>query len=388
MSTPPNKNEQRRQERLASIARAQSERRGAADSAATDGEPAATTESGGEGSTAVKKTTGPVKATARSGNTTGSRASGTSAGGTSKNPSRPMSASAARTAGATSGATKTPTRPAGGTGARPVGQTKTPTRPTTGASASVKTAKDDDDATGTGTKREARREARRLEIERVRLERKRQLQAKKRKELLVRTAVIGIPAIIIAVLIYLIIQASVPQKPKPFAIETLPMPAAGWASEIQCQSSEQLNQHIHANMQIYFNGKNEPIPEGVGIETNSSGSPTSFCWLHTHDTSGAIHIESPNVSDKYTVGDFLAIWNRSEFQGRWLPEGPPVITSNSFFGQPLDATHKLTVYVNGKVWTGDIHTLVLQSGENIWLEYGTPLVPPKGFDFAGNGLVP
>ncbi|HKD77015.1 MAG TPA: hypothetical protein VKB76_16030 [Ktedonobacterales bacterium] len=387
MSTPPNKNEQRRQERLANIAKAQSERRATSDDAAS--ESAAETAADGV-SPSGKTTTGQVKATTRSGNATGSRVNGTS-NGTSKNPSRPVSATS-RAAGTTPGTTKTPTRPSGGTGTRPVGQTKTPTRPATGASANIKSATTDDDdddlSTGTGTKREARREARRVEIERVRLERKRQLQAKKRKELLVRTAVIGIPAVIIALLIFLIIQTSLPQKAKPFAIATKSMPAAGWASTIQCQGSEQLTQHIHANMQIYFNGKNEPIPAGVGIETDNSGNATSFCWLHTHQPDGAIHIESPNTSDKYTVGDFLAIWDKQEFQGRWLPEGAPTITSNSFFGKPLDATNKLTVYVQGKVWTGDIHTLVLQSGENIWLEYGTPLVTPKGFDFAANGLVP
>jgi hypothetical protein len=385
MSTPSNKNEQRRQERMANIAKAQSERHAATDSGATDAVADETAKpAAGVATPSKKTTTGPLKTTARSSTTTGSRVTGS----TSKNPSRPVAAGA-RTIGAT-GATKTSTRPAGATGTRPVGQTKTPTRPTTGASASMKAATDDnaDLSTGTGTKREARREARRVEIERVRLERKRQLQAQKRKELLVRTAAIGIPAVVIALLIFLIIQTSLPQKAKPFAVETLPMPAAGWASTIQCQSSEQLNQHIHANMQIYFNGKNEPIPAGVGIETDNSGNATSFCWLHTHQPDGAIHIESPNTGDKYTVGDFLAIWDRQEFQGRWLPEGPPVVTTTSFFGQPLDAKHQLTIYVNGKVWKGDLKTLVLQSQENIWVEYGTPLVPPKGFNFSANGLVP
>jgi len=176
--------------------------------------------------------------------------------------------------------------------------------------------------------------------------------------------------------------------PTPLSLVTGTIPPDGYGSTIQCQSSAQLTQHIHANMQIYFNGKNEPIPAGVGIETDSSGDAISFCWLHTHQYDGVIHIESPYPSAKYMVGDFLAVWDMPVFQGRWLPEGPPLITSTSFFGQPLNATHKLTIYVQGEIFTGDPKTLILQSGENIWLEYGTPLVRPTSYDFAGNGLSP
>jgi hypothetical protein len=175
--------------------------------------------------------------------------------------------------------------------------------------------------------------------------------------------------------------------PTPLSSVTGTMSPGGYGSTIQCQSSAQLTQHIHANMQIYFNGKDEPIPAGVGIETDSSGDATGFCWLHTHQPDGVIHIESPNTN-RYMVGDFLAVWDMPVFQERWLPEGPPVITSTSFFGLQLNATHQLTVYVNGKVFAGDPKTLILQSGENIWLEYGTPLVKPTPYDFADNGLSP
>ncbi len=183
-------------------------------------------------------------------------------------------------------------------------------------------------------------------------------------------------------------QPSTPQPTRTVLPATGTVPPGGYGTMIQCVSNEQLSQHIHANIQIYFNGKNEPIPAGVGIETDNSGSPVDFCWLHTHQPDGVVHIESPHTGDKFMVGDFLAMWDRPEFQGRWLPEGPPVITSTSFFGQPLDATHQLTVYVQGKIFTGDPKTLILQSGENIWLEYGTPLANPTPFDFVGNGLSP
>src|SRR5215475_5438785 len=105
MSTPPNKNEQRRQERLANIAKAQSERRDAPDAAATDAEPEGSAEPAAEVATPSRKTTtGQVKATARSSTTTGSRVNGASTG-TSKNPSRPVSAGS-RTAGVAPRATK------------------------------------------------------------------------------------------------------------------------------------------------------------------------------------------------------------------------------------------------------------------------------------------
>src|SRR5438552_6914514 len=72
---------------------------------------------------------------------------------------------------------------------------------------------------------------------------------------------------------------------------------------VQCNGSEQLAYHIHAHLSIYVSGKSVPVSESIGI--------TSSCiyWLHTHDTSGVIHIESP-AQKTYTLGNFLDLWQQ------------------------------------------------------------------------------
>ena len=47
-----------------------------------------------------------------------------------------------------------------------------------------------------------------------------------------------------------------------------------------------------------------PIPAGIGIIPNNC-----IYWMHTHDESGLIHIESP-IKKEFTLGQFLDIWNR------------------------------------------------------------------------------
>ena len=67
---------------------------------------------------------------------------------------------------------------------------------------------------------------------------------------------------------------------------------------------EQLAYHIHAHLAIYVNGAQKTVPYGIGIEqpwsTQADGSSefvnsgAAFYYLHTHDDTGVIHIESPN----------------------------------------------------------------------------------------------
>lgn len=146
--------------------------------------------------------------------------------------------------------------------------------------------------------------------------------------------------------------------------------------------SELTSVHYHADLQIYVNGRHEPVPAGVGFATDASGLPCLY-WLHTHSPDGVIHIEAP-TNRVFTLGDFIGIWSLSLTNS--IPAGPPRITSTSFFGQPIDAQHRLTVYVNGQAANVDPLTLVLQAHEDIWLEYGAPQMPPTPFNWAGTGL--
>lgn len=75
-------------------------------------------------------------------------------------------------------------------------------------------------------------------------------------------------------------------------------------SGITCDQTEHLVYHNHTKLVI--NDKNNQsltIPAGIGIVPNEC-----IFWLHTHDDSGIIHVESPSKVS-FTLGQFLQVWN-------------------------------------------------------------------------------
>jgi hypothetical protein len=136
---------------------------------------------------------------------------------------------------------------------------------------------------------------------------------------------------------------------------------------IACETSEQLLFHIHAHLQMFVNGQEELVPAGIGI-----GPPlqmfggivvggSCFSWLHTHDESGIIHIESP-VMQTFTLGNFFDIW-----------------------GQPLSSTQlgpaqgTVTAFVNGALFNGDPGTIPLAAHTVIQLDIGDPSIAPQPY---------
>src|SRR5258708_782805 len=76
-------------------------------------------------------------------------------------------------------------------------------------------------------------------------------------------------------------------------------------ANIRCDPNEQLVVHYHAHIDIFANGAPVTIPAQTGI----LGS--CFYWMHTHTTTGIVHIEAPKDSATrgFTTGDFFAVWN-------------------------------------------------------------------------------
>jgi len=126
---------------------------------------------------------------------------------------------------------------------------------------------------------------------------------------------------------------------------------------IKCQTSEQVAYHIHAHLAIYASGDPQAVPAGIGI-------PGGKClyWLHTHDASGVIHVESP-AQRAYTLGQFFDIW------------GQPLSTS-----QVGRASGQVTVFLNGKRFSGDPRSIKLTPHALIQLDVGK-VVPPQPFTF-------
>lgn len=131
---------------------------------------------------------------------------------------------------------------------------------------------------------------------------------------------------------------------------------------VSSNQMEQLAYHIHAHLSIFINGTQKTVPYGIGIEqpwsTQADGSSefvnsgAAFYYLHTHDDTGVIHIESP-TSALYTLGQFFAEWN--------VPLSSTQIGSN---------TGAVTVYINGSKYTGDPSKIQLHSHDVIQLDLG------------------
>jgi hypothetical protein len=142
---------------------------------------------------------------------------------------------------------------------------------------------------------------------------------------------------------------------------------------VQCNTGEQTVTHVHSRLTIFVNGKARVIPYGIGVPgavaVQTPHGPfvqtgSCFYWLHTHQTDGIIHIESPSKSETFTLGQFFAEW-----------------------GQPLSKTQigpasgKLTVFFTapGKkvgIYKGDPANLPLGNDYQIQIDVGTPIVKP------------
>src|SRR4051794_18195062 len=61
--------------------------------------------------------------------------------------------------------------------------------------------------------------------------------------------------------------------------------------------------HIHQHLDIFVNGTKVTVPALIGI----SSAQQFISDLHTHDTSGIIHVESATASS-YSLGQFFGVW--------------------------------------------------------------------------------
>jgi len=158
----------------------------------------------------------------------------------------------------------------------------------------------------------------------------------------------------------------VPNGPK---LATLINAATGQTVDgIECQTNEQTVTHVHTHLTVFVNGQPRVIPYGIGIPgaqaTATAQGPfvqtgSCFYWTHTHANDGILHVESPNTTDTFTLGNFFDIY------------GQPL--SNSQVG-PNKGT--VTAFFNGKLYTGNVRDLPLGYHYQIQLDVGTPIVAP------------
>ena len=106
--------------------------------------------------------------------------------------------------------------------------------------------------------------------------------------------------------------------------------------------------HIHPHLEILINGRREEIPANIGIKS------TCMNALHTHDTSGTIHVESPEQRD-FTLADFFAVWNKP-------------FNKDHIIDYKTDSQHAIRETVNGKEVL-DYENTVLRDKDQIVIIY-------------------
>jgi hypothetical protein len=130
---------------------------------------------------------------------------------------------------------------------------------------------------------------------------------------------------------------------------------------IKCEA-EVLVYHVHAHLFILRDGVPQAVPRSIGIV--EPALPRCLYWLHTHDTSGIIHVESP-TQRLYTLGQFFDIWGmplaRTGVAGLDVPNG------------------ELVVFVDGQQIPNDQdpRDIELRAHTQVVIEVGKVVQPPS-----------
>jgi hypothetical protein len=126
-------------------------------------------------------------------------------------------------------------------------------------------------------------------------------------------------------------------------------------------------QHYHVHLDVIVAGQTVPVTANIGVDPQSG----MMTGLHTHDTSGVIHIEAAKDNDRFTLGQLFTEWNvrlsRARLGGLRVAHGKT-----------------LTAYVNGMRRVGDPARIVLRPHQEIALVYGAaaPAIKiPAIYDF-------
>lgn len=108
--------------------------------------------------------------------------------------------------------------------------------------------------------------------------------------------------------------------------------------------------HIHPHLRIIINGAEQTIPANVG------SSPSCLHPLHMHDTTGTIHIESPEQRD-FTLADFFAVWDKK-------------FSRDQILDSVSDAKHEIVMTIDGQP-NNAYQNLILKDKQEIVIEYRT-----------------
>jgi hypothetical protein len=146
---------------------------------------------------------------------------------------------------------------------------------------------------------------------------------------------------------------------------------------VPCLTEDLPQHHIHVHLLILYHGTGVTVPAGIGVgrpwgmdSTGFIATGGCFAWIHTHDTTGVVHIVTPEEKS-FTLGQLFEVWGHPLAADSALGyDGPPVML------------------VNGRRFDGDLRAARLVNLESIVLELGEPpaIPPPALYNFSGRRL--
>jgi predicted small lipoprotein YifL len=161
--------------------------------------------------------------------------------------------------------------------------------------------------------------------------------------------------------------------------------AAAVAAGLKLEVKEHLANHVHAHLDVFVDGQPVEVPAGIGIniedpEVKRFDDPGGVSYsgiqecgqpcispLHTHDSTGILHTESP-VSDLHTLGQFFDEWG--------------VALTDSCVGE-FCSPKPIAIYIDGQQYSGDPRAIELADLREIAVIVGTPpAVIPNTADFS------
>ena len=203
-------------------------------------------------------------------------------------------------------------------------------------------------------------------------ERQRRQAAQRRAVRRKRTIWIGVIAAVVVVASAITAYALV-NAPKPTAQNHSAVPTEAVFNPayppvdgvVYCDQLEHVNSyHIHVHLTIWLNGSQVTVPAQTGIAPDTS----CYYWLHTHDTTGVVHIEAP-ATTSLNLQQFLDIWGQ-HFSSLGYPD-------------QLASSTGWTIWVDGKQISGGFSKVVFQPHMAITIAYNSPnITPDTVYNFA------
>lgn len=151
---------------------------------------------------------------------------------------------------------------------------------------------------------------------------------------------------------------------------------------ITCEPTMSNNYHIHVFVGVIVNGAQYAMPIAIGMVKPGAAASgfinaaQCFYFIHTHDSSGIIHVESTNpgglpiTSSIYTLKNLLDIWGMTVDRTHVGPFTGPVVVLTSgqiYRGDQNSGVVPSSTYT---FYGGDPNGIPLFSHEVIWLIVG------------------